>query len=705
MSAHPSSPATSPLSRTIDVSRTAAKPAAELGIAPRDPEQMAADAIRMLAIDMTNAANSGHPGMPMGMADVAVALWSRYLRYDPFDPQWRDRDLFVLSAGHGSALIYGLLHLAGFDLPMAELRRFRQFGSRTPGHPERGVTDGVEVTTGPLGQGIANAVGIAVAQAMLAARFNEGGHVVSSHRVFGIVSDGDLMEGISAECASMAGHWRLGNLKLCYDANRISIDGSTDLSFTEDVTRRFEGHGWHVVACDGHDRADFVRAMDAAMAVTDKPSLVVCRTIIGKGSPNRQNSEKSHGAPLGGDETKLTRAAYGWTAETFAVPREAYQHFDARASALQAGRAAWDARIAAWKAAKPEAYAAWDAGWSQSVPSAESLLAQMATGWAPGAKATRQHSQAVLQKVAALVPNLVGGSADLTHSNLTWIEGSPAIGSPSLNPKHTFAGRNFHFGVREHAMGAVVNGMAAHGFFAPYCATFLAFLDYMRTPVRLASLSHHGSIFVYSHDSIGLGEDGPTHQPIEHVWTARLIPGVTVHRPADSLETAAAWADAVARRDRPTVIITTRQKLPEIVRPAGFEMSHALRGGYIAHEPASKPTLVLIATGSEVGAALDAAQRLATGGVHARVVSMPSVELFDRQSDAWKESVLPKGVRRVAIEAGRPDGWYRFTGLDGLVIGLTDFGASAPAEMLFDHFGLTGPKIAERITAWLAATK
>ncbi|MCG3133229.1 MAG: Transketolase [Planctomycetes bacterium] len=682
---------------------SAAPSAAEMGVRPRDVDQLCVDTVRMLAVDMTNAANSGHPGMPMGMADAAFVLWTRHLRYDAADPAWRDRDRFVLSGGHGSALIYAMLHLSGYDLPMAELRRFRQFGSRTPGHPERGVTAGVEVTTGPLGQGIANAVGIAVAERMTAARFNGDGHTVSSHRVFCFCGDGDLMEGISAEAASMAGHWGLGNLKVVYDANRISIDGSTDLSFTEDVTRRFEGHGWRVLSCDGHDRADIARALDAAVAETSRPVMVVCRTIIGKGSPNRQNTEKAHGAPLGADETKLTKDGYGWpTEKPFTVPAEVYERFAARAAENAVVRAAWDAGIERFRAAKPDVADIWERGWSQAVPSADVLLERMTRGFAPVAKATRQHSQDALQRAAAEVPTLVGGSADLTHSNLTWIAGSPAIGPTKGGPAETsqFAGRNFYFGVREHAMGAVMNGIAAHGFFAPYGATFLAFLDYMRAPVRLASLSHHGSIFVYSHDSIGLGEDGPTHQPVEHLWTARMIPGVVVHRPADALETFAAWADAAARRDRPTVIVTTRQKLPELARPAGFKPADVLRGGYIVHEPEGGPQAVVIATGSEVGAAVDAAKALGAQGLRCRVVSMPSVELFDRQDAAWKDSVLPKGVRRVAVEAGRPDGWGRFVGLDGLAIGISSFGASAPADQLFDHFGLTAPKIAAAIGRW-----
>jgi transketolase len=680
-------------------------PASELGIRPRDLDQLCVDTIRMLAVDMTNAAESGHPGLPMGAADMAYVLWTKHLQYDPRDPHWRNRDRFVLSAGHGCALLYALLHLSGHDLPLDELRRFRQLGSRTPGHPEAHLTPGVEVTTGPLGQGVGNAVGIAVAQAMLAARF-PGAHVATA-RVFAIVSDGDLMEGIASEAASLAGHWGLGNLKFLYDANRISIDGSTDLAFTEDVGARFTAYGWHVLSCDGNDRRQVAEALDRAVAETRKPVLVLCRTVIGKGSPNREGTEKVHGSPLGPEETKLTKAHYGWPdAPTFVVPREVREHFAAIAAQRIDARGDWDGRVAAWKASSPQDHARWDAMWRSQAPSARDLLDRALAGWKPGAKATRQHSQAVIQKMAAAVPHLVGGSADLTGSNNNWIDGSPAVGptehGQSPSPE-LFAGRNFHFGVREHAMGAIVNGICAHGAFIPFGATFLQFLDYMKPSVRLASLSHHGSIFLYSHDSIGLGEDGPTHQPIEHLASARMIPRITLHRPADGLETAAAWADAIARRDLPTLICTTRQKLPEIERPAGFDTSELLRGGYVAAETRGKLDVVLIATGSEVSVAIEARKLLEQKGVGARVVSMPSVELFDRQDEAWRDRVLPPRVPRVAIEAGRSEGWYRFVGREGLVLGIEDFGASAPAPKVFEHFGLTGPKAAERIASWLAS--
>jgi transketolase len=681
--------------------------ATEAGIRARDVDQLCVDTIRMLAVDMVNAADSGHPGTPMGAADLAYVLWTKHLRYDPSDPHWRDRDRFVLSAGHACALHYALLNLAGFDLPMDELRRFRQLGSKTPGHPEAHLTPGIEVTTGPLGQGVANSVGIAVAEAMTAARFNSSDFAVSTARVFCIVGDGCLMEGISYEAASMAGHWGLGNLKVFYDSNKISIDGSTDLAFTEDVAKRFEACQWRVLRCEGNDRADVARAMDAAIAEKSKPTLVISKSVIGIGSPNRHGTEKVHGSPLGAEETKLTKAAYGWPMEpTFLVTREVRERFAARAAENQAHRQVWEKRVAAWKAAKPADFARWDAGWRQATPTAKQLLDTTIAGWSPGPKATRAHSQAVIQKMAAALPAFVGGSADLFGSTNNWIEGSPPIGPTEPGQTATpamFTGRNVHFGVREHAMGAVTNGIAAHGAFIVHCATFFQFLDYMKPTVRLASLSHHGSIFLFTHDSIGLGEDGPTHQPIEHLWSARMIPGITVQRPADSVETAAAWADAVARRDAPTLIIATRQKLPEIPRAAGFDTGEILRGAYVAVEASKAPQVILIATGSEVGVAMDARKLLEEKGIATRVVSMPSVEVFDRQDAAWKAKVLPEGPARVAIEAGRPDGWYRFVGRDGLVCGIETFGASAPAPALFDHFGLTGPKVASRVAEWLAA--
>lgn len=676
--------------------------AAELGIDARDDDQFCVDAIRMLAIDMTNRAKSGHPGLPMGAADMAFVLWQRFLRFDPSAPDWRDRDRFVLSAGHGSALIYALLHLSGYDLTLDELRDFRQLGSRTPGHPERGITPGVEVTTGPLGQGISNAVGIALGERMVRARFNEDGHTVSSHRTFVIASDGDLMEGVSGEACSLAGHWGLGSLIVLYDANEISIDGSTALAFTENVAKRYESYGWQVLACDGHDRDAVADRIQEGLDDKDRPTLIVCRTTIGKGSPNREGTSGVHGSPLGGDETALTKAHYGWPDEpTFAVPTEAYGPLMAAARAGADARAAWDAEVAAWRAEAPGDAAAWDALWDAS-HSADDLLALALEAGDPGSNATRKHSGEALNRIASAVPNLVGGSADLTGSNNVWLEGSAAIGPSEFGQAATddlFVGRNLHFGVREHAMGAIQNGLAAHGAFQAYGATFLAFLDYMRAPVRLAALSHHDSVFVYTHDSIGLGEDGPTHQPVEHLWTARMIPGVTVHRPADFAECAAAWADAVARNDGPTVLVLTRQKTPVLPRPDDFDTSDLLRGGYVV-TGSDDPELVLIATGSEVGVAVDASERLASSGIRTRVVSMPSVELFDRQSAEYRDSVLPSGARCVAIEAGRKDGWYRFVGRDGLVLGIDGFGGSAPAPVLFDHFGLTGPKAAESILEW-----
>jgi len=673
--------------------------AADFGIRPRDLDQLCVDTIRMLAVDMVNAANSGHPGMPMGCADMAYVLWTRFLRHDPGAADWRDRDRFVLSAGHGSTLLYALLHLSGYDLPMEQLQNFRQMESRTPGHPEAGVTEGVEVTTGPLGAGFANGVGMALAQRMLAERFNAPDYPVTTHRTFAIVGDGDLMEGVASEAASLAGTLGLGNLVYLYDANSITIDGATDISFGEDVGARFQAYGWQVLECDGHDRDALAAAIEGGLADTGRPSLVICRTVIGKGSPNRGGKSSSHGAPLGPEETALTKAVYGWPdSPTFIVPSEVYGRFSERAEEGANTHAAWVTEIARWRAEQPDACALWERHFDPALPEAADLLSTLIDGWEPGKAATRKHSGAIIQRLAKIVPNLVGGSADLAGSNCTTIKDSPFLGSLE---GQSFAGSNVHYGVREHAMGSIMNGLDAHGSFIPFGATFLGFLDYMRPPVRLASLSGHGSIFVYTHDSVGLGEDGPTHQPIEHLWSLRVMPGVTVHRPADGLETAAAWADAVARRDGPTAIVLTRQGLPPVEHPADFDCADLLRGGYVA-AGADATDVILIATGSEVSVALEAREILAGQGISARVVSMPSVELFDRQDAAWQASVLPEGPKRVAIEAGRTDGWYRFVGRDGLVIGIDGFGISAPADEIFDHFGITGPKVAATVAEWIA---
>ena len=684
-----------------------------LGIRPRSLDQLCVDTIRMLAVDMVNAANSGHPGLPMGCADLAYVLYTEYLRFDPQTPNWRARDRFVLSAGHGSALLYALLHLSGYDLPLSELRNFRQFGSKTPGHPERGVTAGVEVTTGPLGQGISNAVGIALAQRVLAARFDAEGRQLNAHRTFVLASDGDLMEGVASEAASLAGHWGLGSLNVLYDANQISIDGSTDLTFSESVAQRFESYGWHVVRVDGHDRDDISAKLAAAVEVTDRPSLLVCRTIIGKGSPNRGGHQSSHGAALGADETVLTKDAYGWPHEpTFIVPEQVMARFAERAEQGRTARVEWDAAVSSWAAEDATAHAAWEAHFSPQIPAVRELYERILADGVSGSNSTRKHSGQVLQSLARQFPNLIGGSADLAGSNCTDIKGQPFVGARDDGQPLTdadFVGPNLRFGVREHAMGAIANGLDAHGSFIPYVATFLGFLDYMRPPVRLAALSHHRMICVFTHDSVGLGEDGPTHQPVEHAWSARIMPGVTVHRPADFKETAAAWALSIAKSDGPSLLLLTRQKTADLERPAGFDEGALLRGAYVLREASGDATgdatgeasVLLIATGSEVGVALSAAELLEAQGTPTRVVSMPSVEVFDEQDAAYKSAVLPEGPRRVAIEAGRPDGWYRFVGRDGLVIGIESFGISAPAPEVFDHFGFTPEKVSARVQAWL----
>jgi transketolase len=656
-----------------------------------DLEQRAVDTLRFLAVDAIEKAKSGHPGLPMGMADVAFVLWTRFLRYQPQDPLWPDRDRFVLSAGHGSMLLYGLLHLAGYDLPMDEILRFRQLGSRTPGHPERGHTPGVETTTGPLGQGFGNGVGLALARRMLAARFPGGPPV--SWRVFGIVSDGDLMEGVASEAASLAGHLRLGNLVYLYDDNRISLEAPTEVTFTEDVGARFAAYGWQVQRVDAYDRGAVAQALARAVEDAERPSLVITRSHIGYGAPHRQDTREAHGEPLGPEETAAAKRALGWPeSPPFLVPAEVRALFARRAAELEAGYDAWQAELASWRAREPEQAARWDAHLTRAVPGdlLERLVAAATTG--PGA--TRAHGNAVLQQAAGLVPALVGGSADLEPSTRTWLAGSPAI-APGR-----FEGRNLHFGVREHAMGAVLNGLAVSGAFLPYGATFLTFTDYARPAIRLAALMGEPVIWVCTHDSVFLGEDGPTHQPIEQLAALRAIPNLLVIRPADGLETAAAWALALARRTGPTLLALTRQSLPALERPAAFRTEWLARGGYVLREaPGAAATLV--ATGSEVALALETARLLGTE-VPLRVVSMPAPRLFLEQEPSWRDAVLPPPGRRISLEAGVTDGWERIVGAAGLALGIERYGASAPLKDLQDFFGFTPEKVAGRIRAWLA---
>ena len=654
--------------------------------------ELSIDTIKTLSIDAVEKANSGHPGTPMGLADITFELWTRYLRYDPTDPTWAGRDRFVLSAGHASMLLYSMLHLSGFDLPLKELEAFRQWGSKTPGHPEHGHTAGVETTTGPLGQGVGNAVGFALAAKLNEARFAEPAKGV---RVFAIASDGDLMEGVSGEASSIAGHLGLSNLIVIYDDNHITIEGTTDLAYSDDACKRYDGYGWFTQKIDGHDRAQIRAALDLAMAQTDKPSFIQARTHIAKGAPNAHDTSESHGAPLGKDEIAATKRAMGWDPDkTFHVPNEVYALFKDRAADLAKDRAEWNTRVDAWRKANPELSAQEQAFWKKTVPA--DLYEQLLKALPEKDDATRNLSNALQQTVAKLVPSLIGGSADLAPSTKTLIKGSPGCG------KGEFGGRNLHFGIREHGMGSVCNGMALYGGVIPYGATFLIFSDYMRPSVRLSALMETQCLWIYTHDSIMLGEDGPTHQPIEQLWALRLIPNVFVVRPADALETAAAWALSMHRTKGPTAFALTRQKLPAIKRDANFDPKSALRGCYIAQEATGgKPDLVLVASGSELHLAVGARERLEKAGRKVRVVSALCLEQFAKEDAAYRESVLPKGAKKASIEAGRTSPWCSLIGSDGLAIGIDTFGASAPDKVLAEKFGLTVDAVTQKLEAWL----
>lgn len=651
-------------------------------------EQVAINTIRTLAMDGVQKANSGHPGTPMALAPITYLLWTRYLRFDPAAPAWVDRDRFVLSNGHASMLLYATLHLAGYDLPLEELERFRQWGSRTPGHPERGMTAGVEVTTGPLGQGIANSVGLAIAERMLAAQFNKPGHVIVDHHTYCICGDGDLMEGVSYEACSLAGHLGLGKLIVYYDDNKISIAGSTDLAFTEDVATRFEAQGWHTIRVeDVNDLAALRRATDAARAETSKPTLILVRSKIGFGSPGREGTKEAHGEPLGEEEIRRTKQRYGWPEDAkFLVPDEARQMF---AEGIERGRSAhrnWQQRFTSYSAAHGKDAAELTRRFEGVLPD------QWETAWKdldiPGKpEATRSSSSRVLQRLAAAVPELVGGSADLDPSTKTFLESSV-----NFDAEHP-TGRNLQFGVREHAMGSITNGIVAHGGLRSFGATFFVFSDYMRPTIRLAALSHLPSIFVFTHDSIGLGEDGPTHQPIEHLASLRAMPGVHVIRPADARETAEAWGAALARTKGPTVLVLSRQNLPQQDRKQGGAGAGngVLQGAYVLRETrASGKRITLLATGSEVAVAMEAAALLEPKGYAARVVSMPCWEQFDEQDVEYRASVLgAPDEARLAIEAGSSFGWERYTGGAGRTLCVDRFGASAPAATLMEQMKIT----------------
>ncbi|MBJ6981449.1 transketolase [Luteimonas sp. MC1572] len=652
-----------------------------------------ANAIRFLAADAVQAANSGHPGMPMGMADIAEVLWNDYLSHNPGNPKWFNRDRFVLSNGHGSMLLYSLLHLSGYDLPMEELRNFRQMGHRTPGHPENFVTDGVETTTGPLGQGFANAVGFALAEKLLAQRFNRPEYAVVDHRTWVFMGDGCLMEGISHEAASLAGTWGLGKLVAFWDDNHISIDGDTAGWFTDDTPARFEAYGWRVIRdVDGHDAKAVKDAIELAMRHDDRPVLVCCRTTIGFGSPAKAGKESSHGSPLGRDELEATRKALGWEHAPFELPQAIQDGWRATGAGL-AREAQWNQMFDAYAARHPELAAELVRRSHAELPEgfAAAADAYVAKLQADGPTvASRKASQMAIEAFAPLLPELVGGSADLAGSNLTLWSGSKSVASDAPDANYVY------YGVREFAMTAISNGLAVHGGFIPYDATFLVFSDYARNAVRMSALMGAHAIHVYTHDSIGLGEDGPTHQPIEHLASLRLIPGNDVWRPCDAVESAVSWRAAIERQDGPSCLVFSRQNLAHQARDAA-QVAAIARGGYVLRDSVGAPELILIATGSEVGLAMDAAARLGDG---VRVVSMPSTDVFDRQDAAYREAVLPRACRkRVAVEAGVTDIWRKYVGLDGAVVGIDRFGASAPAEVLFPHFGFTVDKVVEAARA------
>ena len=653
--------------------------------------------LRVLAMDAVQKANSGHPGMPMGMAEIATVLWRQHLRHNPANPQWPDRDRFVLSNGHGSMLLYALLHLTGYDLPMEELRRFRQLGSRTPGHPELGVTPGAETTTGPLGQGISNAVGMAIAERLLAEEFNRPGYDLFAHHTYVFVGDGCLMEGISHEACSLAGTLGLGRLIVFYDDNGISIDGHVKGWFTDDTVRRFEAYGWHVVAdVDGHDTEAIHRAVVAAKSIHDRPSLICCKTVIAKGAPTKAGTHESHGAPLGDQEIAAARAQLGWPYAPFEVPQHVRAAWDARRDGA-AAEAQWRAKLAEYSRAHPAEAAELERRLAGKLPvdfteRAQKLEASVRA--AARTLATRKASQDVIEALAPALPELLGGSADLAGSNLTMWSGSRSIAAQGR-------GNYIHYGVREFGMAAVMNGIALHGGFIPYGGTFLTFSDYCRNALRMAALMKLRSIFVFTHDSIGLGEDGPTHQPVEHVASLRLIPNMDVWRPCDTEETVVAWAAALERSDGPTCLVLSRQNLPFQKRTPEIS-SDIARGGYILIEPQQPARAIIISTGSEIALGMEAQHALAEEGIPVRVVSLPATSVFDRQPRSYRERVLPPDLPCVAIEAGVTDSWRKYVDRRGEVLGMSTFGESAPAGELFRHFGFTADHAVEAVRRVLA---
>lgn len=651
-----------------------------------------ANAIRALSMDAVQKAKSGHPGAPMGMADIAEVLWSDYLKHNPANPHWADRDRFVLSNGHGSMLLYSLLHLTGYGLSLEDLQQFRQLHSKTPGHPELGYTPGVETTTGPLGQGLANAVGMAIAERTLAAQFNRPGHEIIDHNTYVFLGDGCLMEGISHEVCSFAGTQKLGKLTAFYDDNGISIDGEVEGWFTDDTAKRFDAYGWHVVPnVDGHNPDEIKAAIELARNHDDRPSLIICKTIIGFGAPNKQGKEDAHGAPLGDDEVAAARQQLGWEHAPFHVPEDIYQGWDATARGGQAEND-WDQRFVRYQEAHPELAKELQRRLKGELPatlSSEKMIEQAQE--AGESIASRKASLLCLNELGPQLPELLGGSADLAPSNLTFWKGACAINSDHAD------GNYLHYGVREFGMGAIMNGISAHGGFIPYGATFLTFMEYMHNAVRLAALMNRQAIYVFTHDSIGLGEDGPTHQPIEQMGALRSTPNLSTWRPADAVETASAWHAALTRRGAPTALVLSRQNLPHQPRDKR-QLADIQRGGYVLKDSSTPAEVILIATGSEVGLAMEAAEALEAKGKAVRVVSMPSTDTFDAQPETYRESVLPRATtKRVAIEASHRVYWYKYVGLDGRIIGMDSFGESAPAADLFKYYGFTVENVVEQV--------
>ena len=649
-------------------------------------------AIRMLAVDAVQKANSGHPGAPMGMAEIADVLWNHHLRHNPANPKWADRDRFVLSNGHGSMLIYALLHLSGYKLPMEELMRFRQLHSMTPGHPEYGYAPGIETTTGPLGQGITNAVGMAMAEKLLAAEFNKPGHEIVNHYTYVFMGDGCMMEGISHEACALAGTWGLGKLVAFWDDNNISIDGHTDGWFADDTAMRFQAYGWHVISVGGHDSEAINAAIVEAKKVTDKPTLICCKTIIGMGSPNKADSHEVHGAALGEKEVAATREFIGWKYPPFEIPKHVYEAWDARTKGEGAEKL-WNNNFAEYRAAFPKEAAEFERRTNGDLPAnwvahAAEVIAK--TNEKAETIATRKASQNAINALVTALPEFLGGSADLTGSNFTnWVDYKPVHGKST--------GNYISYGVREFGMSAIMNGMALHGGLLPFGGTFLMFSEYARNALRMAALMKQRVIFVYTHDSIGLGEDGPTHQAVEQTATLRYIPNMEVWRPCDTVESAVSWVAGVERKDGPSCLIFSRQNLAFQKRDAA-QIANIRKGGYVLSEAAdNKAKAVIIATGSEVGLAMEAQKALAAEGINVRVVSMPCTNAFDKQDQAYKDSVLPKGVKRVAVEAGVTGGWYKYVGLDGAVVGMDTFGESAPAPELFMHFGFTVDNVVKTV--------